>query len=65
MMRRPGHTSSVRAADADADASSVPTTTTAAREPLVSMPPLYYAHGVLHAVNTKDVVSSTRRCTLC
>jgi len=31
-------------------------TTTAAREALSSTPPFYYAHGVLHAPNTKDLL---------
>ncbi|RLM65242.1 uncharacterized protein C2845_PM16G21960 [Panicum miliaceum] len=35
---------------------SVATTTAAAREALSGTPPFYYAHGVLHAPNTKDLL---------
>ncbi|KAF8660221.1 hypothetical protein HU200_057787 [Digitaria exilis] len=38
------------------DGSVATTTTTAAREALSGTPPFYYAHGVLHAPNTKDLL---------
>lgn len=38
------------------DGSVATTTTTAAREALVSTPPFYYAHGVMHAPNLKDIL---------
>ncbi|CAN6241131.1 unnamed protein product [Urochloa humidicola] len=38
------------------DDRSVATTAAAAREALSGTPPFYYAHGVLHAPNTKDLL---------
>ncbi|XP_062183723.1 uncharacterized protein LOC133887765 [Phragmites australis] len=50
---RPTSWSPTRTAD---DVASVATTTTTAHEALASTPPFYYAHGVLHAPNPKDIL---------
>lgn len=54
-----GMTSPARADD-DA-ASSVATTAAAAREALAGTPPFYYAHGVLHAPSSKDLLLAIPR----
>uniref|UniRef100_A0A0E0KVZ3 Uncharacterized protein n=1 Tax=Oryza punctata TaxID=4537 RepID=A0A0E0KVZ3_ORYPU len=50
-----GLAGTARAAAGDDDATSVATTTTA-REALSSTPPFYYAHGVMQAADTKDLL---------